>query len=120
MKRLRKNYGCPVEFSLDFIGGKWRAVILAWLKEGPHRYGELRKRMPGLTDKVLTQRLKELEALGLIARKPARRQRAAHAYELTARGETLRPALDALYAWGAALAPEFKVRIGPAMGKSTR
>lgn len=120
MKRLRKNYGCPVEFSLDFIGGKWRAVILAWLKEAPHRYGELRKRMPGLTDKVLTQRLKELESLGLVAKKPARRPRATHVYALTARGESLRPALDALYAWGATLAPELKVRIGPPSEKSLR
>ena len=70
MKRLRRNYGCPVELSLDFVGGKWRTVILAWLKEAPHRYGELRKRVPGLTDKVLTQQLKELEALGLISKKP--------------------------------------------------
>jgi len=54
MKRLSRNYGCPVELSLAFVGGKWRTVILAWLKEAPHRYGELRKRMPGLADKVLT------------------------------------------------------------------
>src|SRR4051812_22027803 len=59
VKRLSKTYGCPVELTLDFVGGKWRTVILAWLKEAPHRYGELRKRMPGVADKVLTQRLKE-------------------------------------------------------------
>jgi len=70
LKQLLSNYGCPVELSLAFVGGKWRTVILAWLKEAPHRYGELRKRMPGLADKVLTQQLKELEALGLISKKP--------------------------------------------------
>jgi len=46
-----------VELSLAFVGGKWRTVILAWLKETPHRYAELRKRMPGVADKVLTQQL---------------------------------------------------------------
>jgi DNA-binding HxlR family transcriptional regulator len=110
---LRKSYGCPVELSLDVVGGKWRTVILAWLKEAPHRYGELRRRVPGLTDKVLTQRLKELEALGLIVKKPLGRQRATHVYLLTARGKSLRPVLDALYAWGSALAPELRIRIGP-------
>jgi DNA-binding HxlR family transcriptional regulator len=112
VKRLKKKYGCPVELTLDFIGGKWRTVILSWLKEAPHSYGELRRRVPGLADKVLTQRLKELQAFGLISKTLMGRQRgAAHRYELTARGESLRPALDALYAWGLATAPELKVRV---------
>ena len=111
MKRLSRNYGCPVELSLAFVGGKWRTVILAWLKEAPHRYGELRKRMPGLADKVLTQQLKELEALGLISKKPVggTRSKPTHTYELTARGETLRPVLDA----------RCHVRLGRCDGAST-
>jgi len=120
LKQLLSNYGCPVELSLDFIGGKWRTVILAWLKEAPHRYGELRRRVPGLTDKVLTQRLKELQALGLISKKLAGRQRTAHVYELTARGESLRPVLDALYDWGQSIAPDLKIRIGPPLPKPSR
>jgi DNA-binding HxlR family transcriptional regulator len=94
-----------VELSLAFVGGKWRTVILAWLKESPHRYGELRKRMPGVADKVLTQQLKQLESLGLISKR-------AHRYELSARGETLRPVLDAMYDWGTTIATELKVKIG--------
>ena len=109
-----------MELSLDFVGGKWRTVILAWLKEAPHRYGELRKRVPGLTDKVLTQRLRELEALGLVSKKPVERRRSMHIYELTARGASLRPVLDALYEWGAAIAPELRVRIGPQPAKNSR
>jgi len=122
MKRLSRNYGCPVELSLAFVGGKWRTVILAWLKEAPHRYGELRKCMPGLADKVLTQQLKELEVLGLISKKPigGTRSKPTHMYELTARGETLRPVLDAMYEWGAAMAPQLKVRIGPAPARNAR
>jgi DNA-binding HxlR family transcriptional regulator len=109
-----------VEFTLAVVGGKWRTVILAWLKEAPHRYGELRKRMPGLADKVLTQQIKELEALGLISKKAVvgPRSKLTHTYELTARGETLRPVLDAMYDWGAAMAPELKVRVGPAPTRS--
>jgi DNA-binding HxlR family transcriptional regulator len=117
---MKKTYGCPVELSLEFVGGKWRTVILAWLKEAPHRYSELREKIPGLSDKVLTQRLKELEAMGLVARKRVEKDRAAQAYALTPRGESLRPVLDALYAWGSAIAPELKVRVGPAPAKSSR
>jgi DNA-binding HxlR family transcriptional regulator len=114
LKRLKKTYGCPVELSLDLLGGKWRTVILAWLKEAPHRYGELRQRMPGLADKVLTQRLKELEAFGLVEKRAVSGgRRPVYLYELTASGESLRPVLDALYAWGSAISSELKVRIGP-------
>ena len=110
MKRLRARYGCPVELTLEFVGGKWKTVILAWLKEAPHRYGELRGRMPGITDKVLTQRLKDLEMLGLVERSGPKRE----IYRLTPRGEALRPVLDALYAWGAEMAPHLEVEVGGA------
>lgn len=112
-KRLRKHYGCPVELSVEFVGGKWKAVILAWLKEAPHRYGELRARMPGVADKVLTERLKDLENLGLVTKEAAAGPRAGHVYRLTARGESLRPVLDSLYAWGRTMADELAVKVGP-------
>jgi DNA-binding HxlR family transcriptional regulator len=120
MKRLRKSYGCPVELSLDLVGGKWCTVILAWLKEAPHRYGELRDRMPGLADKVLTQRLKELESRGLVAKTRRDKAGTGHAWQLTKRGESLRPALEALYAWGEAMAADMDVRIAPRVVKSSR
>lgn len=109
MKKLHRTYNCPVELTLDVLGGKWCTVILAWLKEAPHRYGELRARIPGLADKVLTQRLKQLEALGLVAKTRAGKTAAGHAYKLTARGESLRPVLGALYEWGEAMAAELHV-----------
>lgn len=112
VSQLRKHYGCPVELSLEFVGGKWKTVILAWLKEAPHRYGELRSRLPGVADKVLTQRLKELEALGLVAKAPIDEQRAVHVYRLTERGESLRPILDSLYVWGSTMAEELNVEVG--------
>lgn len=108
MKPIRGSYGCPVELCLAVLGGKWTTVILAWLKEGPLRYGELRRLTPGLSDKVLGERLKELEAAGLVIKMPldggSRRL-----YGLTERGESLRPVLDALYGWGSVAAETYDV-----------
>jgi DNA-binding HxlR family transcriptional regulator len=61
-------YGCPVELTLDLLGGKWKTVILARLKQAPLRYGELRSVVPGLADKMLTQRLRDLEKAGFVER----------------------------------------------------
>lgn len=113
MKRLRKAYGCPVELAVEFVGGKWKTVILAWLKESPLRYNELRTRIPGIADKVLTERLKDLEKLGLVEKVIDAGRRGGYVYRLTDRGEQLRPALDALYAFGSAIASELPVTIGP-------
>jgi len=116
MKRLRAHYGCPVELALEFVGGKWKTVILAWLKEAPHRYRELRARMPNVSDKVLTERLKDLEILGLITKTLIDAPRQIYVYQLTERGERLRPVLDLLYAWGETVAAELPVTIEPNQG----
>lgn len=97
MKKLKKRYGCATEFAVDLIGGKWKTVILSWLKERPHRYSDLRSNMPGISDKMLSQCLRELEAAGLT-------ESGDNGHCLTADGEMLRPALEALHAWGAARA----------------
>ncbi|MGY6654504.1 winged helix-turn-helix transcriptional regulator [Amycolatopsis sp. TRM77291] len=95
-----KRYRCAVELAVDVIGGKWKPVILSHLKEGVHRYGELRRRMPGVSEKMLIQHLRELEADGLVLRE-SREGRVPHVeYRLTEEGERLRPALEALYDWG--------------------
>ncbi|MGC4813247.1 winged helix-turn-helix transcriptional regulator [Micromonospora sp. DT228] len=101
---MPKRYHCPVEFAVDVIGGKWRPVILAHLKEGVHRYGELRRRMPGVSEKMLTQRLRELEADGLILRHDRETTPPHVEYRLTEEGLSLAPVLQALYDWGAARA----------------
>lgn len=98
VRRLTKHYGCPTEFTLELLGGKWKTVILCYLKEGPWRYGELRRFMPRLSDKVLTERLKELEASGLIERTGAGAQMVR--YRLTQQAESLRPVLTGIYQWG--------------------
>src|SRR5882724_12666983 len=86
VKRLAKRFGCPVELSLELLGGKWKPVILARLKERPHRYSELRKLIPTLSTKMLTERLRDLEVQGLVERRGIAGK--PHAvYRLTARAE---------------------------------
>lgn len=113
MTNLSRRFSCGVELSLELLGGKWKPVILARLKDRPMRYTELRSCIPALSDKVLTQRLQELEELGLVRRHKQGRRGAPALYEITPRAESLRPALQALYDWGMQMAPEFGATIGP-------
>jgi DNA-binding HxlR family transcriptional regulator len=110
VNRLPRNFGCPVELSLQLLGGKWKTVILARLKERPLRYGELRALIPQLSDKVLTERLADLKESGLIERSGGEREAG---YRLSARGESLRPILQALYEWGSVQASALDVSVGP-------
>ncbi|GAB3838948.1 winged helix-turn-helix transcriptional regulator [Dactylosporangium cerinum] len=98
---MEKRYHCPVELAVDVIGGRWRPVILAHLKEGAHRYGELRRRMPHVSEKMLIQRLRELEADGLVSRHDHGTVPPHVSYSLTEEGLSLAPVLQALYDWGA-------------------
>ena len=62
------TYGCPVEVPVSVVGGKWKLVILFYLLQQPRRTGELRRLIPAITQKMLTQQLRELEADGLVSR----------------------------------------------------
>ncbi|MEV0132825.1 helix-turn-helix domain-containing protein [Dactylosporangium sp. NPDC050688] len=101
---MEKRYHCPVELAVDVIGGRWRPVILAHLKQGAHRYGELRRRMPQVSEKMLVQRLRELEADGLVSREDFGTVPPHVEYRLTEEGASLAPVLQALYDWGTARA----------------
>ena len=65
-KRLPKTFNCPTEFTLAVLGGKWKTVILCYLKQQPWRYSDLRKLVPELSDKMLTERLRDLMGIGLV------------------------------------------------------
>ena len=108
-KPLPKQYHCATEFTLEVLGGKWKTVILCFLKQRPCRYAELRKLVPKLSDKMLTERLKDLVGSGLVVRK---RQGRADVYALTPRGRTLSDPLRHLYDWGLKHAAEFQVEVG--------
>jgi len=97
---LRRKFSCHVELSLEILGGKWKPVILGHLKEGALRYSELRALIPALSDKMLAQRLKDLEELGLIVRDKRGGRGSRSQYALTPRGVTLRKVLQALNDWG--------------------
>ena len=112
-KVSKRKYSCGVELTLEIIGGKWKPVILAHLKEGALRYGELRALIPALSDKMLTQRLKELEASGLVRRRKSGGRGARSSYELTSRALSLRAALQALNDWGEAVAGDVGAKIVP-------
>ena len=64
-----KLYHCAMDITMDYIGGKWKSVVLWYLKNGTHRFTELRKQIPDITEKMLSIQLRALEADGLIKRK---------------------------------------------------
>lgn len=67
MTKRGRLYGCPVEFALDVLGGKWKTVILARIKQSSMRYSDLRRMIPALSEKMLSQRLKELVDAGFVS-----------------------------------------------------
>lgn len=92
--------GCPVEATLNLIDGKWKGVILYHLQGGTQRFGELKRRMPGVTQRMLTKQLRALEDDGLILRKVYPEVPPRVEYRLSELGEGLRPVIEALRIWG--------------------
>ncbi len=85
---------------MDVLDGKWTTVVLGHLKQGPIRYSRLRRLVPRITEKMLSQRLRDLEDAGLIHRRLLSEAPPHVEYELTDTGRTLSPVLRALYDWG--------------------
>jgi len=110
-KRLAHYFHCPTEFTLAVLGGKWKTVILSYLKERPCRYAELRRLVPRLSDKVLSERLRDLTKSGLVMRQEPTASRT-HTYFLTEKGRSLSELLQQLYVWGLKNSGSFGVRVG--------
>lgn len=102
MTKKCAGFTCPVEATIQLIGGKYKAVILWHLMNQTLRYSELHRLMPRATDKMLTQQLRELEGDGLIDRKVYPVVPPKTEYSLTAFGESLAPILDEMCNWGEA------------------
>ncbi|WP_166831163.1 winged helix-turn-helix transcriptional regulator [Thalassoroseus pseudoceratinae] len=91
---------CPVEATLELIGGKWKGMILFYLLDGRLRFSELKRQIGCVTQRMLTKQLRELEASGLVNRIVYAEVPPRVEYELTEEGESLRPVLGALKEWG--------------------
>lgn len=91
---------CPVETTLSLIGDKWKVLILRDLMPGTKRFGELKKSIGSVSQKVLTVQLRDMEANGLISRKVYAEVPPRVEYSLTNLGKSLKPILDAMKNWG--------------------
>ena len=91
---------CPVRTTLNVLGGKWKLLILSYLLDEPRRYGELRRLMPEITEKMLIQELRELETDGIVARTVHQTVPPRVDYSLTAQGRRVQPLFGELVGWG--------------------
>jgi DNA-binding HxlR family transcriptional regulator len=94
------TFSCGLDATLRVIAGKWKPLILYFLLQGPNRYGELKRAVKGVSDKVLIQQLKELEADGVLLRTDYKEVPPRVDYALTPLGRGLAQALEPLCAWG--------------------
>ena len=103
-RRARPNpvEGCPLTAAFAAIGGKWKLIIVYWLAESPKHFAALRKAMPGISQKVLTQQLRELMTDGIVNREAKGAVPAPVEYSLTAYGRSVLPLVEDVRVWGRA------------------
>jgi DNA-binding HxlR family transcriptional regulator len=91
---------CPVKATMEIIGGKWKPIILYYLKEETQRFGELQRLIPHITKKMLTQQLRELEQDEIIVRQVYHQVPPKVEYSLSKYGKSLKPVLELMATWG--------------------
>lgn len=94
------DQGCPVEFTLSVIGGKWKGILLYHLIDGVKRFNEFRRICPNITQRMLTLQLRELEESGIVHREVYRQVPPKVEYSLTPLGRTLIPIIQSMKEWG--------------------
>jgi DNA-binding HxlR family transcriptional regulator len=94
------QFNCPVTLTTEIIGGKWKPLILFFLEAKTRRFSELQRLIPGMTRKMLTQHLRELERDGIVHRKVYAQVPPKVEYSLTKHGQSLKPILKLMSAWG--------------------
>lgn len=92
--------GCPLTAALAAIGGKWKLIIVYWLAESPKHFAALRREMPSISQKVLTEQLRELIADGIVRRQPMGLAPAPVEYSLTDYGRSVLPIVENMRRWG--------------------
>jgi DNA-binding HxlR family transcriptional regulator len=100
LRRLNAIGGCPLTAAMAALGGKWKLIIVYWLAESPRHFAALRRLMPGISQKVLTQQLRELVDDGIVQRQPTGAIPAPVEYSLTDYGRSARPLVEAIRLWG--------------------
>ncbi|WP_202923752.1 winged helix-turn-helix transcriptional regulator [Pontibacter fetidus] len=98
-----KTYHCAMDVTMNYIGGKWKTVVLWYLRNKTMRFGELKKQIPDITEKMLSLQLKALEEDGLVKREVYPEVPLRVEYSLTEFGKSLVPVLDAIAKWGRSL-----------------
>jgi len=99
-KNGKKAVSCPVESTLRAIGGQWKVLMIHHLLEGTQRFGELSRRLDGISARTLTRQLRELEECGVIHREVYQQIPPKVEYSLTPLGWELKPILSAMHDWG--------------------
>src|SRR5690349_4479510 len=94
------NASCGMAYSLTIIGGRWKPAILCRLLFGPRRYGELKKSIEGISERMLVAQLKELEKYGIVERHVYPEVPPRVEYQLTPLGYSMKPMFDAMSDWG--------------------
>ncbi|RSM77491.1 transcriptional regulator [Amycolatopsis sp. WAC 01375] len=95
-----RTFTCGLDAAIAVVGGKWKGLILFALQDGPLRFGELRRAVPGISERVLILQLREMEATGLLHREVYHQVPPKVEYSLTAFGDSLNTAMAALGEWG--------------------
>ena len=95
------DYHCPMEVTLQLIGGKWKPLIVYYLFDGTRRFGQLMRLLPNVTQRMLTRQLRELECDGLVHRKVYAQVPPKVEYSLTELGRSLEPLIERMETWGA-------------------
>ena len=99
-RRANPVSGCPLTAALAAIGGKWKLIILYWLAESPKHFAALQRAMSGISQKVLTQQLRELVSDGIVQRQPKGAVPAPVEYSLTDYGRSVLPLMEEVRLWG--------------------
>ena len=99
-RMLNQDFHCALDVTMHYIGGKWKTVVLWYLRKGKKRFGELKALIPDITDKMLTIQLRALAEDGIVNRTVYPEVPPRVEYALTEEGETLVPVIEAIAEWG--------------------
>lgn len=95
-----KTYHCALDITMDYIGGKWKAVVLWYLRKQHKRFSELNRHIPDITEKMLSLQLRQLEKDGLVGRRVFAEVPPRVEYYLTEQGKSIVPVIEAIAKWG--------------------